>query len=114
MSNMFHAANILEPQSEPYAVPLKYQPDEGYFWSFGEKTYYKDLKQLLIDSVGKPTIRERGQMVRKLFYTSCSYILLKIILEIQNFDIPKTFEIEETEKHYFLHLIYTDLEPLIN
>lgn len=62
----------------------------------------------------EPTFRERGQMVRKLFYTSCSYILLKIILEIQNFDIPKTFEIEEAEKHYFLHQIYRDLEPLIN
>ena len=110
---MFHYNNLHEPKSEPYAVPLKYQPDDGYFWSFGKKVYYKDLKQILIDAVGKPPFGWESKQMRKIFYTTCSFILLHLSLQFDLSVIPKTFQIEFNEEVKFRNMIYEDLKHLI-
>jgi hypothetical protein len=110
---MFHYNNICEPTSEPYATPLKYQDDDGYFWSFGKKVYYKDLKQILIDSIGKPPFGWESKQMRKIFYTTCSFILLHLSLQFDLSIIPKTFQIKFNEEVKFRNMIYKDLKHLI-
>jgi hypothetical protein len=53
------------------------------------------------------------KQMRKIFYTTCSFILLQIVTQLETFDLPKTIEITSQEKIHYRDMIYQDLKHLI-